>query len=64
MLPPCIALSLRPKVGRFLHMRICTDTLALDDLSISQYQRFKERLAGAGATRSGKCNLATSTWLR
>lgn len=46
---PCIALSLRPTVGRFLHCQICADSLGIDDLSISEYQKFKERLAGAGS---------------
>ena len=47
MLPPCIALSLRPKVGRFLHCKVCADTLGVDDLSIANYQKVKERLASA-----------------
>ena len=47
VLPPCIALSLRPKVGRFLHCRICADTLRADDLSIANYKKVKEQLASA-----------------
>lgn len=47
VVPPCLALSLRPTVGRFLHCQICLDSLAVTDLSISEYLKFKERLASA-----------------
>ena len=58
VLPPCIALSLRPKVGRFLHCKVCADTLGVDDLSIANYQKVKERLASAPLPRNRLQNCA------
>ena len=45
---PCVALALRPRVGHWLCVRICSNTLHVDDMTISQYLAFKEKLANGG----------------
>ena len=49
---PCVALALRPRVGHWLCVRICSNTLHVDDMTISQYLAFKEKLANGGACYS------------
>lgn len=43
----CIAFAVRPSTGEWLHLRICVDTLNPEQLSISDYLEFKERIVGA-----------------
>ena len=67
VVPPCLALSLRPTVGRFLHCQICLDSLAVTDLSISEYLKFKERLSSAPPSMEAGCparNVMSLQWTR
>ncbi|EIE18920.1 sucrose synthase [Coccomyxa subellipsoidea C-169] len=40
----CVAFALRPTVGRYFHCRICVSSMQVDDLTISEYLMFKEKL--------------------
>lgn len=42
----CLAFAVRPSAGEWLHLRICVSTLNPEELSVSQYLEFKERLVG------------------
>jgi len=41
----CVALALRPSLGRFFHCRICVGSMQVEDLTISEYLQFKEKLS-------------------
>lgn len=40
----CVAFSLRQTVGKYFHCRICVGSMQVDDLTVSEYLRFKEKL--------------------
>ena len=48
----CVAFALRPTVGRYFYCRICVGSMQVDDLTVSEYLRFKEKLASTMATLS------------
>lgn len=43
---PCVALALRPAVGRWVHVRVCLATLRVDELTVSDYCGMKEKAVG------------------
>lgn len=42
----CLAFAVRPHAGEWLHLRICVSTLNPEELTVSEYLEFKERLVG------------------
>ena len=45
---PCMGLALRPNIGMWKYVRICINTLTVEELSVSDYLKFKEGLTEAG----------------
>ncbi|KAK9843685.1 hypothetical protein WJX81_002259 [Elliptochloris bilobata] len=45
---PCMGLALRPIIGMWKYIRICINTLTIEELSVSDYLSFKEGLTEAG----------------
>lgn len=42
----CLAFAVRPSAGEWLYLRICVDSLNPQELTVSRYLEFKERLVG------------------
>ena len=42
----CLAFAARPSAGEWIHIRICVASLSPEQLTISQYLEFKERIVG------------------
>lgn len=47
----CVAFALRPTVGRYFHCRICVSSMQVDDLTMSEYLMFKEKLVSRFLTQ-------------
>ncbi len=45
---PCMGLALRPNIGIWKYVRICINTLTIEELTTSDYLKFKEGLTEAG----------------
>jgi sucrose synthase len=46
--PPWLAVAIRPEIGRWRYLRVHAETLQIDEISASQYLRFKEDLVNGG----------------
>lgn len=44
MLPPWIALAIRPRPGVWQYIKVNVHTLVVEDLTVSKYLHFKEQL--------------------
>ena len=44
MLPPWVALAIRPRPGVWDYIRVNVNELAVEELSVSEYLTFKEQL--------------------
>ena len=44
MLPPWVALAIRPRPGVWDYIRVNVNELAVEELSVSEYLAFKEQL--------------------
>ncbi len=47
-----MGLALRPNIGMWKYVRICINTLTVEELSVSDYLKFKEGLTDAGERTS------------
>ena len=47
---PCMGLALRPNIGMWKYIRICINTLTIEELTVSDYMKFKESLTEAGGS--------------
>jgi hypothetical protein len=47
----CVGLALRPAIGVWVHVKLCSATLRVDELSISGYLRMKECAVGESLPR-------------
>ena len=45
-----MGLALRPNIGMWKYIRICINTLTIEELTVSDYLKFKEGLTEAGAS--------------
>ena len=52
-----MGLALRPNIGMWKYIRICINTLTIEELTVSDYLKFKEGLteAGGSACALGTC---------
>ena len=60
---PCMGLALRPNIGMWKYVRICINTLTVEELSVSDYLKFKEGLTDAGEPHF-KCDRCWDTSAR
>lgn len=51
-----MGLALRPNIGMWKYIRICINTLTIEELTVSDYLKFKEGLTEAGGSA---CALGT-----
>ena len=45
-----MGLALRPNIGMWKYIRICINTLTIEELTVSDYLKFKEGLTEAGGS--------------
>ena len=45
-----MGLALRPNIGMWKYVRICINTLTIEELTVSDYLKFKEGLTEAGGS--------------
>ena len=48
-----MGLALRPNIGMWKYVRICIKTLTIEELTVSDYLKFKEGLTEAGESACG-----------
>lgn len=48
MLPPWVALAVRPRPGVWEYIRVNVNELAIEELSVPEYLKFKEELIDGG----------------
>ncbi len=53
-----LTFALRPHVGRWLYVRLDSETLQAETLNVSEYLAFKERLVGANSDRMLELDIA------